>query len=321
MIATSNSHNDYFRAINVGRSRTSILIVLTIGILNTFVVDPLIFDLSNQLNRILQYSHIAFIIISAIALFAIHYSKSDRESNLYLFLYLFLLTAIESGVSGALDTPTERGPSVYLATVLIISFVFYYNTKFTLLWLVPNYLFYISLAWFFHETPNQLVSSIGNGTLYTIIILGIKLFIYRQKVKEYENQKYLIDYIKNNKPKKLQNNFKISGELSAKFYTYVIEEKNYLNKELSIALVAKEIGTNTNYLSQCINTEYNKNFNALINEFRVEESIQLMNHKLFKVLTIEAISGQVGFNSKSAFYKAFKDKTGMTPLEFMKNKN
>jgi len=57
-------------------------------------------------------------------------------------------------------------------------------------------------------------------------------------------------------------------------------------------------------------------FPDFINSFRIEEA----KKKLIEPnpATIFAISLDVGFNSKAAFYTAFKKNTQMTPTEFKK---
>ena len=67
-------------------------------------------------------------------------------------------------------------------------------------------------------------------------------------------------------------------------------------------------------LSRLINENLNSSFTEFINEYRVEEAKQLI--AINANYTIEAIGNQSGFNSKSAFYKAFKTYTGTTPAKF-----
>ncbi len=96
----------------------------------------------------------------------------------------------------------------------------------------------------------------------------------------------------------------------------VIEnEKPYLDQNLNIFTLAKRLNTNSKYLSQVINHEFDKSFVHFINEYRVEEAkkVLLSNNNY----TIEAQSQMVGFKSKSAFNSAFKRHTGKTPSVFI----
>jgi AraC-like DNA-binding protein len=88
-------------------------------------------------------------------------------------------------------------------------------------------------------------------------------------------------------------------------------EKPYLDHNLNIFTLAKRLNTNSKYLSQVINQEFNKSFVHFINEYRVEEAKQILlaNNNY----TIEAQSQMVGFKSKSSFNIAFKRHTGLTP--------
>jgi AraC-like DNA-binding protein len=104
--------------------------------------------------------------------------------------------------------------------------------------------------------------------------------------------------------------------LKDKLVLYMEEEKPYLDQDLSILKLAKDLGTNTKYLSHVINTEFNQNFINYINEFRISD----VKEKLLAGnlnLTIEAIAQNAGFKSKSSFNAAFKKSTGSTPSNFM----
>lgn len=97
---------------------------------------------------------------------------------------------------------------------------------------------------------------------------------------------------------------------------YMLEEKPYEDSNLSLTKLAQQIEISPNYLSQIINTYYQKNFFDYINSFRIElVKSQLINPE-FKHWTILAIAMESGFNSKSAFNAAFKKQEGKTPSQF-----
>jgi AraC-like DNA-binding protein len=69
-------------------------------------------------------------------------------------------------------------------------------------------------------------------------------------------------------------------------------------------------------LSAFINQEYGKNFNELINEYRLDYLEELLQSKPdYFQYTMEALGNMVGFNSRSAFIQAVKKKTGKPPVE------
>ena len=92
-------------------------------------------------------------------------------------------------------------------------------------------------------------------------------------------------------------------------------EKPYLDQNLNIFTLAKRLGTNSKYLSQVINQEFDKSFVHFINEYRIEEAKQIL--LVENNYTIEAQSQMVGFKSKSSFNIAFKRHTGITPTLFI----
>ncbi|RYZ62982.1 MAG: AraC family transcriptional regulator [Chitinophagaceae bacterium] len=99
---------------------------------------------------------------------------------------------------------------------------------------------------------------------------------------------------------------------------YLEKNEPYVNPELSLAELATSINIPQHQLSQLINQEFDKNFADLVNSYRVEKSKKLMTDPAMASLTLEAIGLQSGFGSPSAFYRAFKKHTAITPRAFLK---
>jgi PAS domain S-box-containing protein len=99
------------------------------------------------------------------------------------------------------------------------------------------------------------------------------------------------------------------------------KDKIYLNAEVSLRAVADGLKTNTKYLSQVINHRAGCNFQHFLNIYRVEEAKAKIIDPQYKNLTLFGIALQCGFKNKSTFYKVFKDITGITPKDFIKQKN
>lgn len=98
---------------------------------------------------------------------------------------------------------------------------------------------------------------------------------------------------------------------------FIGEEKLYKDPMLSRNVLAEKLGISPGYLSEIINTSYNCNFNQLINQYRVQESIKLLTDPQYSKYNIESIGYDVGFNSKTSFYQAFKKETGTTPSKYL----
>ncbi|EPG75466.1 DNA-binding helix-turn-helix protein [Leptospira fainei serovar Hurstbridge str. BUT 6] len=100
-------------------------------------------------------------------------------------------------------------------------------------------------------------------------------------------------------------------------------ERVYTTEDLTLSMLASLVSfegpkITPEQLSEFINSEYKKNFNQFVNEYRIKEACeQLLEQKGRSVLTI-ALS--VGFNSKSSFHSAFKNFTGMSPVEYRESR-
>ena len=95
----------------------------------------------------------------------------------------------------------------------------------------------------------------------------------------------------------------------------VVQQKElYKNPDLTLNQLAKEINIRPHTLSQLLNDNINKSFSLFINEYRINEALQILDSK--QNLKMEIIAELSGFNSKSTFYTAFKKITNTTPAKY-----
>lgn len=94
------------------------------------------------------------------------------------------------------------------------------------------------------------------------------------------------------------------------------DEKIYCDEDLNLNSFAKELEIEPYQLSQIINEKFNKNINAFINEYRIEEAGKMLLEERDR--TIVSISYAVGFNSPATFYEWFYKITGKSPSKFRK---
>ena len=96
------------------------------------------------------------------------------------------------------------------------------------------------------------------------------------------------------------------------------ENKLYRLSEINLTYLAQEINVPKNHITQYLNNSLNKNFNQYITEFRIDESKDLLKKFSSKEKSVENILYEVGYNSKSVFYTAFKAQVGLTPKQYRK---
>lgn len=113
-------------------------------------------------------------------------------------------------------------------------------------------------------------------------------------------------------------NKKIADEeaalLIAKLQKRIVENELYKNPDIKIGDVANSLKISTHQLSQLLNDNMQKSFTTFINEYRIKEACHKIRSEPH--LKIEEIGYDVGYNSKSTFFTAFKKLTGATPMAY-----
>lgn len=93
--------------------------------------------------------------------------------------------------------------------------------------------------------------------------------------------------------------------------------KPYLNAELTLGELALQLTLPAPLVSQAINAGLGKNFNDLINAYRVQEVCGRLNAGEHKFKTLLGVALECGFNSKATFNRSFKKVMGIAPKEWL----
>ena len=98
----------------------------------------------------------------------------------------------------------------------------------------------------------------------------------------------------------------------------IVIQKKYKDPNYSAKDLAKELRTNTRYLSAVINSRFGMNYSCLLNEYRIKEALHLLVDKRYAEKNVEEISALVGFANRQSFYAAFYKIMGETPNGYRK---
>ena len=107
-----------------------------------------------------------------------------------------------------------------------------------------------------------------------------------------------------------------SDRILSRLRSIMENEKPYLETGLTLPMLSHMIDVSPHHLSQVLNAKLNKTFFDFVNEYRVAEAKKALVSPEADRFSILGIAMDAGFNSKNAFYSAFKKSTGMTPSQF-----
>ena len=107
----------------------------------------------------------------------------------------------------------------------------------------------------------------------------------------------------------------IRDVIKSKVISFLEEKRAYLDPTMSLLKFSSITSTNTTYLSRTVNECFGCSFRTLINKYRVKHAIEQM--KIEGAITASLYKG-CGFTTRSVFYSSFKQITGMTPLQYLK---
>ncbi len=169
--------------------------------------------------------------------------------------------------------------------------------------------------------------------ILVIVISSLLLFHYRKNKKYKKRFNELMNSRNTKGVKTIKDSKQIELNISDNIVEIILQDldkfernRGFLKPNITSPMIAKQIKTNSKYLTSVIKFYRNKSFTQYINDLRIEYIIKALkkDDKLQK-FTIKAIAEEAGFNSPEVFSKSFFKKTGIYPSYFIKqlqsNKN
>ncbi|MBP8082690.1 MAG: AraC family transcriptional regulator [Spirochaetes bacterium] len=105
-------------------------------------------------------------------------------------------------------------------------------------------------------------------------------------------------------------------DLGNKLESIMCDEKIFCDEDLTLKRLAENLDVTSHQLSEFLNVKIGKSFKSFVNSYRVKEAVSLIESGEKRNILNIAFSS--GFNSKTAFYKAFAEETGVSPAEYRK---
>ncbi len=293
---------------------------LLIGPLVYIYIRRLLFY-ENEKYRLPYYHYLPAIIYLIYSLFHFYiYDSIDNISNYNTTLFFIVEISFFISITGYLIKSywlfsyyrknEIKELSFYPSSIRYINVTLFCLTMYMFFWLLGICELFDIINWI--ERP----------LIYDICCLIFGVLIY---IVSFYNLKHP-EIFKIPYPSRIESEIKKKNKLDEKevlkikslVNTFFEEKKGYRHAELSLSILANEINTTTNKLSWVLNNSYKKSFYQLVNEYRVKDFKKKIVDNEYKEYTLISIALDVGFKSKSTFYKAFKELTDFTPTEYIK---
>ena len=146
-----------------------------------------------------------------------------------------------------------------------------------------------------------------------VVLIPLQLNVYKLEIRNLNPSKLYKKKIIQNLEAKTDTDDSLNDTLQT-INTWFLNSKCYLKRNYSISCLERDINVDRKIISRAINLVENENFYTFIARHRINYAKEIIaSNKLF---TLESLSNDSGFNSKSSFNKYFKIFVGCTPSNY-----
>lgn len=148
------------------------------------------------------------------------------------------------------------------------------------------------------------------------LLIFVFLFFILTYYLSYKEKKKTIDF-KQPQKKEYSINIEIEEMILQELKEFELS-KDYLDSTFNIHQLAKNLNTNTSYLSSIINEKKEKTYKQYITELRINYLIKiLITNSKFRKYTVKALGEEIGYTNASSFSRSFKNYLGKTPSDYI----
>jgi len=97
-----------------------------------------------------------------------------------------------------------------------------------------------------------------------------------------------------------------------------LDQKVYLDVELTQARLAARVGCSVEHLTQVISNEFGTNFHNFIDRYRINHARQLLRANGNPLERLEQVAQDSGYRNEDELERAFRRITGETPAEYLR---
>lgn len=214
--------------------------------------------------------------------------------SILIFIYLHFAGYIF--ISGKL---VQRAKKVYVeklqtkATKAIFEWLYMLIIGFVVIW----------ISYFLNIIEDTIPYIVG-PIVYSIVIYFLSYKAYSLKVTDIDGNVF-----KENDHTSLFN----------RIVQLVLDDKLYLEPDISLSRLSKRLGVSSQKASKVINQHADRNFNDFINYYRIQDAKKQLLDVTKNNYTISSIAFDTGFSSLSSFNSAFKKFESTTPSLYKKD--
>jgi AraC-like DNA-binding protein len=246
--------------------------------------------------------------------------------NLFLraiFVLFYILLCLAQIIQYSLKAKRKNVPSeqkkwsqIWLYSIVIIAGL----TSFSYFIITKNY-------FFSNHSKIEINSySINNFAALSYSLIPITMLIFPQLLYGIPvNRKKVIIEVENNYiPKETLKLISKKSEdpfanVAKTIIEYLEKEKPFVNPDFSIDDLSKSLDIQKHHIYYCFNNILQIKFTTLRTRMRIDYAKEILLTGELSSMSMEGIWSKAGFSSRTNFFVSFKEETGLTPVEYIKN--
>lgn len=150
--------------------------------------------------------------------------------------------------------------------------------------------------------------------MYRTLVLQHRNYMQRLQAEEAGDSEpaAMGNPVRKEQPEKSDSSDAYEKDIYLRIEELMKSSRIYRQKDLSLDRLAEMLGTNRTYVSRAINMFSGLTFYAYLDLYRIREATELIS-KDSQEIPFKQMADDLGYNSVSVFYKAFRKETGCTP--------